>query len=257
MVLAALPICLLLSGCELRAQVGIVVDGDGAGVLSYTLTADAQLRRAARRAGADPLAALADAGADLRGWRVARRTDGALQGVTLTTTFDDPDELAMVSAQFAEAVAAPELRPLGPLRLEVDDSTVDLRGSAALALDAAAVRGLGVRPARARDVLDDSVQMRVTAQMPGEVLQTNADAQSDDRVAWTIAPGQRRTLRVVARRPWTLARLGRLLITVEGLIGLAIALALIYGWRRAATRGSPAPPVAQHASSAAGHPPPR
>lgn len=243
-VLGALPICLLLSGCELRTHVGIVVDGDGAGVLSYTLTADAELRRAARRAGADPLVGLADAGAHLRGWQVARRTDGALQGVTLTTTFDDPDELARVSAQFAEALAAPELRPLGPLRLEVEDRTVDLRGSAALALDDAAVRELGVRPAHARDVLDDGVQLRVTARMPGEVLQTNADAQSaDDRVAWTIAPGQRRTLRVVARRPWTLARLGRLLITVEGVIALAIALALIFGWRRA-TRDSPAPPVA-------------
>jgi hypothetical protein len=242
--LAALPICLLLSGCELRTQVGIVVDGDGAGVLSYTLTADAELRRAARRAGADPLAALADAAADLRGWRVARRTDGALQGVTLTTTFDDPDELAQVSAQFAEALAAPELQPLGPLRLVVDDTTVDLQGSAALALDGAAVRELGVRPARARDVLDDSVQLRVTARMPGEVLQTNADVRSDgDRVAWSIASGQQRTLRVVARRPWTLARLGRLLITAQGVTALAIALVLIHGWRRA-TRDSPAPLVA-------------
>lgn len=239
-VLAALPACLLVSGCELRTDVGIVVDGDGGGALAYTLAADAELRAAARRAGADPLAALAEAGADLRGWHVARRTDGALQGVTLSTTFDDPAELARVSGQFAEALSAPELRPFGPLRLEVDDSTVDLRGSAALALDDDAVRELGVRPTRAREVLDDSVVLRVEARMPGEVLRTNADARGDDgRVAWTIAPGQRRTLRVVARRPWTLARLRGLLITIEGMVALVIGIALIHDWRRATRDRSP------------------
>lgn len=240
--LAALLICVLLSGCELRAQVGIVVDGDGAGALAYTLAADDELRRVARRAGADPLAALAEVGEGLQGWQVERQSDGSLQGVTLTTTFDDPDELARVSSQFAEALSAPELRPLGPLRLAVDDSTVDLRGSAALTLDAAAVRELGLRPARAREVLDESVVLRVEARMPGEVLETNADTRGDDdTVAWTIAPGEQRALRVVAQRPWTLGRLSRLLVTGEGMLALAIGIALIYDWR-GATRDRPALP---------------
>lgn len=241
--LAALPICVLVSGCELRTQVGIVVDGDGGGALAYTLAADDVLRRAARRAGADPLAALAEAGEGLRGWRVERRTDGPLQGVTLATTFDDPDELAQVSGEFAEALAAPELQPLGALRLVVDDTTVDLRGSADLALDVSAVRELGLRPARARAVLAESVTLRVEARMPGEVLDTNADTRSERTVAWTIAPGQQRALRVVARRPWTVARVVRLLITGEGMLALAIGIALIHGWHRA-TRDGPALPVA-------------
>ncbi|HSJ46018.1 MAG TPA: hypothetical protein VK923_15200 [Euzebyales bacterium] len=242
-VLAALPVCVLMSGCELRTQVGIVVDGDGAGALSYTLAADDELRRAARRAGADPLEALAATGEGLPGWRVDRGTEGALQGVTLTTTYDDPADLARISDQFANALAAPELRPLGPLRLVMDDSTVDLRGSAALVLDAAAVRELSLRPARAREVLDDSVTLRVEARMPGDVLETNADARGDDdSVSWTIAPGQRRTLHVVALRPWTLARLSRLLITAEGVLALAIGIALLYGWRRA-TQQRPALPA--------------
>lgn len=234
-VLAALPICLLLSGCELDSRVRIVVDADGAGALAYTLAADDALRRAARRAGADPLAALAEAGEGLQGWRAERWTDGSLQGVTLTTTFDDPDELARVSGEFAEALAAPELEPLGPLRLVVDDSTVGLRGSAALALDAVAARELGLRPARAREVLGESVTLQVEASMPGEVLETNADTRRDGTtVVWTIAPGQQRTLRVLARRPWTVGRVARLLVTGEGMVALAIGIALIYDWRRAA-----------------------
>jgi hypothetical protein len=241
-VLVALPICVLLSGCELRTQVGIVVGGDGAGALAYTVSADEALRGAARRAGSDPLAALAQAGEALRGWQVERQADGPLQGVTLATTFDDPDELALVSSQFAEALAAPELQPLGPLRLVLDDDTVDLRGTAALTLDAAAVRELGLRPARAREVLDESVSLRVVARMPGEVLDTNADTRRDDTVVWTIAPGQQRILRVVARRPWTVARLARLLVTGEGMLAMAVGIALIYGWRHA-MRGRAALPV--------------
>lgn len=241
LVLAALPTSLLLAGCELRTHVGIDVDADGAGALAYTVAADADLRRAARRAGADPLATLAEAGARLEGWQVLRRTDAEPHGVTLTTTFDDPAELARVSGEFSRALTAPEVRPLGPFRLVVDDSTVDLRGSASLVLDAAAVRELGVRPARAREALDDNLVLQVEARMPGEVLRTNADSRRDERVAWTIAPGQQRTLRVVARRPWTLTRLGRHLVTVEGMIALAIGIAVLYDWRRA-TRDRPSLP---------------
>lgn len=232
-------VCVLLSGCELRAGVEVVVDGDGAGELAYTLAADGELRGDARRAGADPLDALAEAGAGLEGWQVTRRDDGDLQGVTLSTTFDDPDELARVSGQVAGALAAPELRPFGPLRLRVDDDTIELRGTAALALDAAAVRQLGVRPARARAALDDGVALRIRARMPGEVIETDADGRGEgNTVTWTIAPGTERTLRVVARRPWTLARLAGLLVTPEGMLVLAMGIALIFDWRRA-TRDRP------------------
>lgn len=237
--LIALPVLLLLGGCELRTEVGVVVDGDGGGDLAVTLAADEELRRTAHRAGADPLSVLAQAGRELPGWDITRFTDGPRRAVTLSTTFADPDELDRVSTQFADAVAAPELRPLGPLRLVLEDATVELRGTVSLDVGSG-VRELGVRPARAREVLADSVVLRVVARMPGDVLETNADRQRDDGVVeWTIPAGRRRTLRVVARRPWTPARLARLLVTVEGMVALTIGTALIYDWRRATRHRAP------------------
>jgi type IV secretory pathway TrbD component len=236
--LAALPMALVLSGCELRGDVAVSVDGDGGGALSYTLAADDELRAEVRRAGADPLEALAEAGRQLPGWKVTQQTDGPVQGVTLTTAFADPEELTRLSTQFAEALAGPELRPLGPLHLELDDTTVELQGSAVLDVDRA-VRDLGVRPRRARRVLDEHVLLRVVARMPGEVLQTNADEQRDDgTVVWTITGGEQRDLRVLARRPWTLARVAGLLVTPTGLTALAVVTALLglVIWRVATRR---------------------
>lgn len=235
--LIALPVVLLLSGCELRADVDIALDDVGGGTFAVTLAPDDALRRTVRRAGADPLSGLVAAGAQLPGWRV-RRSDGPNGAVTLATTFDDAAELERVSTQFADAVAAPELRPLDPLRVELTDDTVALHGGAGLQVTSA-VRDIGYSPARARELIADSVRLRVTARMPGDVLDTNADRRTGDRiVSWVIPAGDHRELEVLAVRPWSLPRVLRLLVTPAGAAALAIGLALIIGWRRA-TRDEP------------------
>ncbi|MBW3606152.1 MAG: hypothetical protein KY460_14875 [Actinobacteria bacterium] len=235
--LIALPVVLLLSGCELRADVDIALDAAGGGTLAVTLAPDDALRRTVRQAGADPLSGLVTAGAQLPGWRV-RRSDGPDGAVTLATTFDDAAELERVSTQFADAVAAPELRPLDPLRVVVTDDTVALHGGAGLQVTPA-VRDIGYSPARARELIADSVQLRVTARMPGEVLETDADRRNGDRVvSWVIPAGDHRELEVLAARPWTLVRVLRLLVTPTGAAALVIGLALVIVWRRA-TRDQP------------------
>lgn len=227
---AALPlVVVLLTGCELRADVDVAVDDSGGGTLAVTLQADEALRRSARATGADPLAALTAAGRQAPGWRV--RGPDAEGVVTLATTFDDPEELERISTQFARAVATPELQPLGPMQLVMGDDTVTLRGSAGLAVTDA-VRDIGYSPARARAVVADSVRLEIGAQMPGEVLQTNAAQRQDARsVRWVIPAGGQRQLQVVSARPWTVARVARLLITPAGLLVLVIGLALVLGWR--------------------------
>lgn len=232
-------VVLALAGCRLRADIGVDVDADGGGTLTVSLTADDELRRAARQAGGDPLRALADETRSLRGWGVTTSDDG--RTVTLRTAFADPDELERASGQFAAALAAPELRPLGPLRVVVTDDTVELRGSAGLR-PTRAVRELGVRPRRARAVLRDAVRVRVAARMPGPVLETDADHRPDaDTAAWTIAAGQQRRLTVVARRPWTLARLVALAVTPWTMAALLVGVALVVEcWRTTRNRPFPA-----------------
>jgi hypothetical protein len=232
MLLIASVVTLLVSGCQLRTGVDVRVDGDGGGALSLTLVTDEELRDAATRVGADPLGTLADTVEELPGWQV-RRPGGASPGrITLATTFADPDDLARVSRELADAVAAPEMQPLQPWQLVVDAATIELRGGAGLEL-MPAVTDLGIARARADTLLADSVQLRVTAAMPGEVLESNADEVTrDGRATWTIAPGERRQLRVVARRPWTLGRVVDALSTPYGLASVAvIVLALAVGAR--------------------------
>lgn len=233
--LATLVALVLLTGCRLDGDVEVLLEEDGAGTLAVTLAADEELRDRAASAGADPLATLRRSGAELPGWRIATRDDDADAGgsVTLETTFADPDELARVSGDFAEAVAGPELRLLGPLRVEVTDDTVALRGTAGLD-PTAQVADLGLAPARAERVLADAVGYTVSVGLPGEVLETDADERtSDTSVRWTIAAGQQRDLYVRARRPWTLQRVAALLVTPAGMLATAIGIALIFDWRRA------------------------
>ncbi|HSK95553.1 MAG TPA: hypothetical protein VK891_02965 [Euzebyales bacterium] len=231
LICCALLSMLLLTGCRLDAQVEVAVDGDGGGTLAVHLTADEQLRAAAADAGADPLETLEQAAHGLEGWQVTRSEDGG-GTLTLSTSFDDATELERLSAEFADGLAAPEVSPLGPMRLTVTDDVVELDGTAGLRLSAA-VAELGLTPARARARLADGLRYRVTARMPGAVLRTNADDRPDDRTAvWTIVPGERRALKVTAERPWTLARLTAYLVESQSLTVLLAGAMLAVAARR-------------------------
>jgi hypothetical protein len=235
--LALLAISLALTGCRLDGDVAVVLDADGAGTLAVTVAADRELRARAATAGADPLATLRSTAAQLPGWRVVSPATAA-GSVTLETAFRDPDELARVSADFAEAVAGPELRPLGPLRVDVTDDTVELRGAAGLA-PTAQVAELGLPPARVDRVLAESVGYTISVELPGAVLETDADERTGETgVRWIIAAGQERDLYVSARRPWTLGRIVGLLVTPATMIATAIGIAMVADWRRA-TRDQP------------------
>jgi hypothetical protein len=197
---------MVLSGCRLDGQVEVAVNGDGGGTLALTLAVDEELRRAA--AGADPLSALEEAGGQLQGWQVTR-PDGAdrRRAVTLSTGFRDPEDLEQLTTQLSEGLAGPELAPLGPMRAEVTDDTITLTGTADLRLSPT-VRELGLSRRQARNRLAEALRFRVTARMPGAVLQTNATGRPDDTtVVWDIPAGQRQALHVSAARPWTFARI--------------------------------------------------
>jgi hypothetical protein len=224
---------MVLAGCRLDGQVDLAVNGDGGGTLAITLLIDEELRRAAAAAGADPLTALEQAGRELRGWRVTRPDGAALERmVNLSTRFRDPEHLEQLTTQFAEGLAGPELAPLGPMHVDVTDDTVALTGTADLRVSRA-VRELGLTRRQARNRLAEGVRFRVTARMPGTVLQTNADSRPDDTtVVWDIAPGERQALRVSATRPWTLARIAHHLFNPYAPAVVLVGIMLIVAARQ-------------------------
>lgn len=188
----------LLSACELRADLGVTVGRDGAGELVVTLDVDEELAAAAAAADIDPFADVVEAAAAAAdSWSAAR----AGEGVTLRTAFDSPAALTQRSARLAAELDAAELRPLEPLHVEVDDDRITFRGGAAL-MPTAAVDELGYPVDEAAAVLSDAVTYQVGVTMPGEILEASAGGRVAERtVTWEVPAGGRVDLRAVAVRP--------------------------------------------------------
>lgn len=221
---------LLVSGCQARLAIELVVDRDGGGVLAVSLGADAELLAQAEAADADPLGDLAAAGAGLAddGWRVddTIRDDG--RTVRLATGFSSPEELGVLADDLADALAAPEVVPLEDLRVSVEDDVLRLSGVAGL-VPTEEVTDLGLQPDQAVELLRDTgaIVYELTATLPGEMLETNADGDGQT-VTWRIRPGERMALVAVAQRPggdWWL-------LTLAGAGGGALVLGLLALLRR-------------------------
>ena len=190
-------IAVLLSACELDANVHLAVDRDGGGQLDLRMQMDDELAANVRRADLDVFEPVEAAASESPVWD-SSRTDST---VTVTTTFADPAALTERSQTLAAGLAAAELQPLEPLSVLVSDDTVEFTGQAGLNVTAA-VEELGVTPEEAVDLLAESVDYTVVVQMPGEVLEASPGGRVDDRtVTWRIAAGRDTDLRALARRP--------------------------------------------------------
>lgn len=193
-------------------------------------------------AAGDPLDAFTAVVEELDGWEAteAREADGG-RTVAAVTHVDGPDELEEVTAALAGALDGPEGRLLGPLAVAVGEETLRLEGELAADVDPAAALGWAGRPEDLRvdgepleavlDRGDGPLAVRLTAEMPGTVRESDADAVDGRRVTWQAVPGEVREIHAVAERDgrgwplWGPAAVG----------GLAAALALAAGilrwWR--------------------------
>ena len=158
--------CLVaLAGCRVDLGLDVTVDAEGAGSLALRVAPDGELVALATDAGVDPIAQLAAAVDELDGWTVEGPT-GDPPVLVLTAGFDDPEELAELSAGLAEAFTAPEATLLEPLALTVTEEELALSGGAALVPGEALVE-YGVEPAEAVARLGDTIAFTVTATFPG------------------------------------------------------------------------------------------
>lgn len=219
----------LCAGCELHLQVDMAFDRDGGGRLAVAVTADEALREAARATGADPLGQLAAAGEELPGWTVTDRTDDSgRRAVELATQVAGAHAYERAVADVAAALSAPEVALLGPLSVAVDDERIVVEGRAALE-PTSAVGELGLAPDEAVALLREGDVFRydVHVTLPGEVLETTADAQQGQRLTWPVEPGSAVTIRAVGERPaqpvWPLVAGGAAGLAVAGVAVRLIA----------------------------------
>ncbi len=223
---ALLVVAALLSACQARLAVDISVSAQGGGQLAVTLGADPELLRLAEEAGADPLDALLAAGDDLEaeGWAALEATtpDGGRE-VRLSAEFDDPDEFNALAQALVDALAAPEVRLLDELRLEVTDEELTVAGHASLRPEPA-VTEFGLQPDEAVRLLAerDAFAYQVRVVLPGTLLRTTAD-DAEMPLRWSIPPGEDVEILAVTEAPgtpWWVAALAA--------AGIAVVLAL--GW---------------------------
>ncbi|MGH3664923.1 MAG: LppM family (lipo)protein [Egibacteraceae bacterium] len=198
-------LAVLCASCRLELDVLADIEHDGAGSLSVRLSADRELLSAAAAAGADPLGDLVTTGRRLsdEGWRTTEETaqDGR-RTVTLSSRFADAAAFEALSRDLAAALSADEVDLLEPLRLELDDDEIRLRGSAGLE-PTRAVRDYGLSRRQATRLLrrSEAFGYTVSVRLPGEVLSTSASV-SDPALTWPVEPGERVAIRAVGERPW-------------------------------------------------------
>jgi hypothetical protein len=136
----------------------------------------------------------------------------------------------------------------------VEEETLRLDGELAADIDPVAALGwarppedprVDGEPLEAVLAADDGpLAVRLTAEMPGAVLDSDADAVDDRRVSWQAVPGEVREIHAVAERggpggpAWVVAGVGLLAAVLVG-----VAVVVVRLRRRAGvTRRRPAPP---------------
>jgi hypothetical protein len=228
--LLTLPVA--LTGCRLDAALEVRLDADGGGRIAARLVADEELVEAASASGTDPLAEAARE-ALAAGWSadLERLRDGA-RALVVAADFSDPEEFEQLVAEFAQALAGPELRPLGPFTLMRDADGLRLEGTAGL-VPTPAVGDLGLDPERAVALLGEAVDYEVRVRLPGEVLDTNADRVDGRDLTWQVPAGETVSVEAAGEAPESRTWL----LILGGLVAAALSALLL--WRRSAPTPAP------------------
>ena len=181
---------LVLASCQVRVEERIEVADDGSGSISLvTLFDEEAAEMITFGMGMEGVAAGAEAPV---GFTVEPASDAGLEGFAARAEFDDPDEATRLAEQLSEEGG------LGQITLkQADDSTVfrlDLPqdGLGTAAGDFEAIDEFGDLGALTEG-LEEFIQIRFTAVLPGEIVYTNADSVSGGTAEWVIDPFGTRT----------------------------------------------------------------
>ncbi len=216
------------------------IGADGGGTAAVELALDGAMVAELDALEVDPTAELEAAAAAAPDWEVSRaRGDGGSLVLRLARTVDDASELGEVFSELAAGLA-----PGDPaLRLDLDVSTgpdgeAELDGTARFdppATVGATVDGTAIGPAgeELAAIVADAVDARLTATLPGEVVEHDGDSLDGRTVTWELAVGEETTVRAAAApAPWWRSLPGWLGPAAAGLALLVLVAVLIRRARR-------------------------
>jgi hypothetical protein len=250
----AVALVAVLTGCQVRTQVGVYQAASGRGVVAVSVSLD---RSALAAVGGEPALAAQLQSADLRaaGWVVTgpETGPGTTTVVSASHAFTTPAQASTLMAELAGS-GSPSTRPF---RLSLTnrhsfwrDETVlqgqvDLRCGVDCFGDSGLTTALGfptgVNPgalaAAARQQPDQVFSFSVDAHLPGHVVNSNGTTVNGGAVRWTPQLGQQIQLAAVTRA-WNTGRIvaARLAAGVVVLLGIGTGVYWLLR-RRRRTRG--------------------
>lgn len=197
----------VLSACQMRVEFRTEVNPDGSGRFAVALGVDEELRELSQDSGEDPLADFDEEVPE--GWETEPWTEGEFEGVVATRRFDSPEALAIALAELENS----EQQFFQEFSLTRIGNEFRFSAQA----DPAPLEDSGTSPA----VLESFIDLRVVVELPGRLVEHNADEAEDGRLVWQLSVTEPRTLSArsqVGRFPLLPA-----LTVLAALVGLTVA----------------------------------
>ena len=219
-----LAFALLVSACQIRIDVGVVVNEDETGTLTLVVALDEELREFSAQSGSDEF----DIGEIPDGWTAQDYSDGEFEGTQVSTMFTSLEDLRIQIESLAEETSADgdeTLDFLSQITLTKEGSTftfsADLSGlsdNLGTATEGAGADDFGIDSAA---LLADLFAIRVILTLPGEIVSHNADTVSENTLTWNLSIADEG--RVIEAR----SKVGGDIGPVIGIVVLILVLAVI------------------------------
>ena len=237
---------LLLTACEFRVYVDLVIQEDESGSLTVELSMDEALSSLVGAEFGGELSVGEDLVPD--GWNTGVVEEEGFEGIRATATFESLTALhGVLSGLAGMQDGSPDMGLLGFLASGVpsrEGDTFRFRLAIPAALGGILEEGLEEAPVQLElSMLDEVFDIRVSVKLPGDVVAHNADLDTGEALVWHLSlTDSGRTLEAESQLPQPGGRMVVVWVAVVAVLIVAIVLVLMIRSRRTKA-GRPEPGV--------------
>lgn len=183
-------VALLATACEMRFYMGLTVEEDGSGTMSFDLAADRELRGLA--GGELDLGELLNANPQNIPCDVTPLSDGDFQGARMTCSFASLEELMEMTIPIDEDFEQAMPQPTSDFLVERDGDTFRFLMDASDLNEAYIMPPDGGMPMELD--LESILDIRFTATLPGDIVSHNATVTEGNTLTWWFPTAESRLM---------------------------------------------------------------